>query len=64
MRLKNTKNKVVSEQVAMRGERSVEKLSHFRCGVCSKWWSVGDAPISKKEWFCPWCGSRQKFHSK
>ncbi|MBU6321143.1 hypothetical protein KGO04_01205 [Patescibacteria group bacterium] len=37
-------------------ERSVEKLSHFRCAHCGKWWSVGDAPLAKKVWWCPWCG--------
>ena len=37
-------------------QRSVEQLSHFRCGSCNKWWSVGDASLSKKKWWCPWCG--------
>ncbi|QQR82580.1 hypothetical protein IPJ70_00485 [Candidatus Campbellbacteria bacterium] len=41
------------------GFRSVERLSHFRCGACNKWWSIGDAPLGKKEWHCPWCGERQ-----
>ncbi len=35
--------------------RSLEKLSHFRCGHCDKWWSIADAPARKK-WWCPWCG--------
>ncbi len=36
---------------------SIEKLSHFRCGSCDKWWSIGDFDKTKiKELFCPWCG--------
>ncbi len=35
---------------------SLEKLYHFNCLICKKWWTVGGAPISKKNWFCPWCG--------
>lgn len=38
---------------------SVEHLYHFNCGVCKKWWSIGDAEKQKKEWFCPWCGVLQ-----
>jgi len=34
----------------------VERLVHFSCSACKKWWSIGDAPEDKKEWFCPWCG--------
>lgn len=41
--------------------RSVEKLNRFRCIECNKWWSVGDAPIEKTEWFCPWCGKNGKY---
>jgi rubrerythrin len=37
-------------------KRTIEKLNHFSCGTCGKWWTVGDAPLSKKEWHCPWCG--------
>lgn len=43
------------------GLRSVEKLNHFRCLFCDKWWSIGDADARKQEWFCPWCGEKQKF---
>jgi hypothetical protein len=36
---------------------SVEKLVHFNCDSCKKWWTVADAPIEvKKVWTCPWCG--------
>lgn len=41
------------------GHYSVERLVHFRCGVCGRWWSIGDAP-PREEWFCPWCGQKQK----
>lgn len=43
------------------GEISIERLAHFRCGSCGKWWSVGDAPAEKREWHCPWCGKKQDF---
>jgi hypothetical protein len=43
------------------GDRCVESLSHFWCKKCKKWWSVGDAPLSKKDWFCAWCGDLNKF---
>lgn len=42
------------------GSRSIERISHFRCGSCKKWWSVGDAPQEKNDWFCTWCGERQE----
>lgn len=22
------------------------------------WWTIGDAPESKKIWYCPWCGKK------
>lgn len=44
----------------MQGKSSTELLVHFNCGACQKWWSVGDAPPDKKNWFCPWCGTEQK----
>jgi rRNA maturation endonuclease Nob1 len=34
---------------------SIERLVHFCCTVCSKWWSIADAP-DRDHWFCPWCG--------
>lgn len=38
---------------------SIEKLVHFNCPFCSKWWSISDAPITtKSDWHCPWCGSK------
>lgn len=38
-------------------ERSIEKLSHFSCEKCNKWFSISDAPEKKTDWVCPWCGS-------
>lgn len=39
--------------------RSIEKLSHFRCSKCDKWFSIGDAPEHRQKWFCPWCGNEE-----
>jgi len=36
-----------------------ERLVHFSCGLCSKWWSIGDAPY-RNHWFCPWCGVKHE----
>ncbi|MBU6427170.1 hypothetical protein KGQ27_02925 [Patescibacteria group bacterium] len=38
-----------------------EILSHFCCGFCGKWWTIGDAPKKRKMWFCPWCGKKTDF---
>lgn len=43
------------------GARSIESLSHFWCKSCKKWWSIGDAPLDKHDWFCPWCGDINRF---
>jgi len=44
---------------------SIEKLHHFRCGVCDKWWSIGDFNKTKvKELFCPWCGVKRNINLK
>jgi len=40
----------------MKNKRTVEKIHHFNCDKCKKWWSVADAPVKKKKWFCTWCG--------
>jgi predicted nucleic acid-binding Zn ribbon protein len=37
------------------GKISIEKLAHFNCPDCSKWFSIGDAPTDKIQWVCPWC---------
>jgi protein-arginine kinase activator protein McsA len=39
---------------------SIERLVHFLCDYCKKWWSIGDATEDKKSWFCPWCGKENK----
>jgi predicted RNA-binding Zn-ribbon protein involved in translation (DUF1610 family) len=39
-----------------KAKRAIEELNHFNCGKCGKWWTIGDAPKSKKVWYCPWCG--------
>ena len=36
----------------------VERLAHFSCGSCHRWWSVGDWTIVKRV-TCPHCGTRQ-----
>jgi hypothetical protein len=41
--------------------RCVENLNHFNCLKCKKWWSVSEAPALKKDWFCPWCGIKNKY---
>jgi hypothetical protein len=42
------------------GKRSIEKINHFQCGKCKKWWTIGDASEKRKKWFCPWCGVEQE----
>ena len=38
---------------------SLERLYHFRCGDCGKWWSVGD--WTKVEYmYCPHCSEKGK----
>jgi len=49
------------EAKSNKGKRSVETLHHFMCSSCNKWWSIGDAPESKKDWFCPWCGEKNEY---
>ena len=34
----------------------VEALTHFQCSDCHGWWSIGDPPLSRLHWTCPWCG--------
>ncbi len=53
---------VKSKTKANNSMTSLEVLSHFSCGRCSKWWSIGDAVLEDRtEWFCPWCGIMNKF---
>lgn len=50
------------------GTFSVEKLYHFNCAKCQKWWSVADAdhnvPPANRRWYCPWCGHYQSVTEK
>lgn len=43
-----------------KGFKSVERLAHFSCGKCNKWWSIADAPTRTRVWYCPWCGTAEK----
>jgi len=40
---------------------SSQQISHFQCGKCSKWWSIGDAPTDRQKWYCPWCSQENWF---
>ena len=33
---------------------SIEKLYHFNCGKCKRWWSIGDFDINTKTLICPY----------
>jgi predicted RNA-binding Zn-ribbon protein involved in translation (DUF1610 family) len=47
---------MVSKNNKSKPVRSIEYFHHFRCGHCNGWWGIGDAPMKRKKWFCPWCG--------
>lgn len=35
----------------------IEKLYHFRCNSCDKWWTIGDFEMKKQQILtCPHCG--------
>lgn len=35
---------------------SIEKLYHFRCGDCNRWWTVADWHLSRDDHItCPFC---------
>lgn len=39
---------------------SLERLSHFNCGSCKGWWSIGDwVQPARTHLYCPWCGTLQ-----
>ncbi len=42
----------------IKAKRAEERLTHFACGACGKWWTIGDAPKQRTRWYCPWCGER------
>ena len=36
---------------------SIEKLFHFKCTCCKKWWSIGDFQLAPRTTLrCPFCG--------
>lgn len=35
---------------------SIERLAHYLCGACKRWWSIGDGPEAGPL-RCPWCGA-------
>lgn len=40
-------------------EAYLERLYHYRCDHCQKWWTVGDiAPQINQEMHCPHCGKK------
>lgn len=42
------------------GKVAIESLYHFNCGICKKWWTIGDAHLNTSNlWYCPWCGTKQ-----
>jgi hypothetical protein len=42
---------------------SLEKLYHFQCEKCSKWFSIGDFDIKKyKKLTCPLCNKISKIY--
>lgn len=41
--------------------RTIEKLHHFKCKSCNKWWAIGDIDNSWIVWWCPWCGKKDTY---
>ena len=38
---------------------AIEKLFHYKCTLCVKWWSVSDTPVPAVM-NCPHCGISQR----
>jgi hypothetical protein len=61
-------NQTAYDLIGPIGKLSIEQLHHFNCCACKRWWSIGDAnmivPADKQEWYCPWCGHKQKVEAK
>lgn len=34
---------------------SVERLVHFHCCSCKKWWTISDWKNTNQKIACPWC---------
>ncbi len=43
------------------GTVSEERLSHYHCPLCGRWFSIGDAPKVRAVWTCPWCGRPSQY---
>lgn len=39
---------------------SLEKLYHFSCGECRKWWSIADWLDPDQPLTCPHCGHKDR----
>lgn len=49
----------------MKHTYSIETLYHFNCGFGTKWWSIGDFDITKKNTIiCPYCGEECELKQK
>ena len=47
-----------------KGKYSIERLVHFSCFKCKKWWTIVDAIINSVIIYsCPHCHTSQKFES-
>lgn len=57
---KNTKN-VMGNNSKKPGKYSEEKLKHFNCYKCKKWWTIEDTQNIENKLFCTWCGLKQTF---
>lgn len=40
----------------MKHRYTVERLYHFNCGMCLRWWSISDWE-AKPVMYCPHCGT-------
>ncbi|MEM9947989.1 MAG: hypothetical protein AAF810_18275 [Cyanobacteria bacterium P01_D01_bin.36] len=44
---------------------SIERLYHFNCDACQKWWAIADFPWgSQSSMWCPWCGHENTLPDK
>ena len=42
----------------------LERLYHFTCGHCEKWWAIADGQYKVSDTlYCPHCGKMQKISS-
>src|SRR6266700_705756 len=63
LKKKDTESGSKAYHEPQKDDYSTDFLSHFKCGKCHKWWSIGDAPATKVDWFCPWCGLKTTFQN-